>query len=353
MKKILLVALAAITLASCAKNEVVELNEGNAISFRAWTENASRKAPTTTASIADFDVWAYLSDETLYMDAFKVSGGTGAWDYDNHKFWPEGTVDFFAFSPAAVADGVVADAEKDELVIAGFTQTNVLGDQIDLLYAATLGQTRAANATGVNMVFDHALSLISFKALNSNTAGMKVTISGVSIDNVSDTATFTHPLTATAENDDVTAGVDRAKWSAWDAKDATYAAGMENADYLVTDASVEITEDAAGRLLLIPQEGTAWTPGAVDEGARFIVTCKIQDTDTGVYLLGDSSNYGEVAIPFTPNWHPGKHYIYTFQFGEGAGYDPLTGTPIVAPINFNEIVVDDFAAGANAGVDAL
>ena len=351
MKKLLLVALAAITLASCAKNEVVELNEGNAISFRAWTANAGRVAPTTTASIIEFTVWAYTVNDDLYMDAIQVSNGSGSWDYAPHKFWPADALNFYSVSPTEGGAELVDDSAA-AVVVKNFVVAANAANQIDLLYAVNTNEER--KDTAVQVAFDHALAQVSFKASNSNTAaqGIEVVITGVDVAGVDGTGNFTLPIATNTNAADKTATALQGAWAT--SVPAQFTAGMAAATYTVTDAAVELTNEA-GRLLLLPQTTDAWTPAAaytVNDGACFLVNCTVKDLTSDLYLWGASGAPKQLAIPFDANWDPGKHYIYTFVFGEGAGFDPTTGEPVLALIKFN-VTVDDFAAGVDQGLPAL
>lgn len=344
MKKLLLVALAAVTMASCAKTEVVEINQGNEISFSAWTANPSRVAPTTTESIKgkDFNVWAYTPADAAYFTNQLVEwDGVGAkWDYTPHKFWPDVALDFYAVSPK---DQTVTSTAAATTV--DFTANTVVGSQVDLLYAVNLGATRA-NPT-VSLAFDHALSLVSFKAKNANTGGLKVTVTGVEIANVNSKGVFTLPEEATIGTNKA-ATAELSDWSAQDVL-ANYVATMETTSVELTDALIELTEDEAGRLLLVPQTTTAWDPSTnpkTNTGSYILVKCTVQDPATDLYLWGAAGTPKPLAIPFAANWAPGKHYVYNIVFGEGAGYVPPTddtegGNDILIPITFN-VVVDDF-----------
>ena len=351
MKKLLLVALAAITLASCAKNEVVEVNKGNEISFRAWTANAGRTVPTTTASISEFTVWAYTENDDLYMDAIQVNNSAGTWDYAPHKFWPADALNFYSVSPTVGGASLVED-NATSVVVKNFTVAANAANQIDLLYAVNTNETR--KDTAVQVAFDHALSQVSFKARNSNTAaqGIEVVISGVDVAGVNGTGNFILPIGTNTDATDKAATAVKDDWTV--SVPAQFTAGMAAATYTVTDTATELTNEA-GRLLLLPQATAAWTPApsyTVDDGACFLVNCTVQDKTSGLYLWGAAGAPKQLAIPFDADWEPGKHYIYTFVFGEGAGYDPTTGEPVLALIKF-EVAVDDFAAGVDAGVPAL
>lgn len=351
MKKLLLVALAAITLASCAQHEVVEVNKGNEISFRAWTANAGRTLPTTTASISEFTVWAYTENDDLYMDAIQVSEGANGWDYAPHKFWPADALNFYSVSPTVGGAELVDDSET-AVVVKNFVVAANAADQIDLLYAVNLNETRKDDAVQVS--FDHALSQVSFKARNSNTAdqGIEVVISGVDVAGVDGTGNFTLPIDKNTVINQVATAV-QGDWAA--TVPAQFTAGMAATTYTVTDTATELT-NAAGRLLLLPQTKAAWTPAAaydVEDGACFLVNCTVKDKTSNLYLWGAADAPKPLAIPFDANWEPGQHYIYTFIFGEGAGFDPTTGEPVLALIKF-DVEVDDFKeAGVDAGVDKL
>ncbi len=353
MKKILLVALAAITLASCAKNEVVELNEGNAISFRAWTSNAGRVAPTTTLSIADFTVWAYTATSNkLYMNAVEVTKDGGAWDYTPHQFWPAEELHFYAVSPSTKAGLVAAAADKVQVV--DFVQELVAGSQTDLLYAVNKDEAR--KDTAVQVAFDHALSQISFQALNSNNgaAGIEVVIEGITVAQVNQKGTFTLPIATVTSATDKVATAEQAAWDVTAAQLGNFVAGMAAASQTVGDAAAELTDAAEGRLLLLPQTTTAWDPAVRTSGSYFLVNCTVKDKTSNIYLWAVDATAGgakQVYIPFAADWAPGKHYIYTFQFGEGAGYDE-DGEEVIVPITF-DVTVDSFADGAAAGVPAL
>ena len=340
MKKLLLVALAAVTMASCAKTEVVEINQGNEISFSAWTANPGRVAPTTTATITDFNVWAYTPADAAYFTNQLVEWDGAKWDYTPHKFWPDVALDFYAVSPK---NQTVTSAAASTTV--DFTANTTVASQVDLLYAVNLGATRA-NPT-VSLAFDHALSLVSFKAKNANTGGLKVTVTGVEVANVNSKGVFTLPEKATIGTDKK-ATAELSNWSAQDVL-ANYVATMESASVELTDALIELTEDEAGRLLLVPQTTTAWDPSTnpkTNTGSYILVECTVQDPATDLYLWGAAGTPKQLAIPFAANWAPGKHYVYTFVFGEGAGYVPPTdsiegGNDVLIPITF-DVVVDDF-----------
>ena len=179
MKKILVSALAAMTLVACMQEEIVTMSESNAISFQgAYVENATRAAvdpSTTTASIDGFDVWAFMneSDGTVLVDEdVKKVGGT--WTYANTQYWtPLNKYYFAALAPmnSANVTETIASGAAAKLGLGTIDFTNVDGSE-DLLYAATMVETpryddlKLNNMPPVKFQFSHLLSKVKFTFTN-------------------------------------------------------------------------------------------------------------------------------------------------------------------------------------------
>ena len=179
MKKILVSALAAMTLVACMQEEIVTMSESNAISFQgAYVENATRAAvdpSTTTASISGFDVWAFMneSDGTVLVDEdVQKTGGT--WGYANTQYWtPLNNYYFAALAPmnSANVTETIASGAAAKLGLGTIDFTNVDGSE-DLLYAATMVETpryedlKLNNMPPVKFQFSHLLSKVKFTFTN-------------------------------------------------------------------------------------------------------------------------------------------------------------------------------------------
>ena len=179
MKKILVSALAAMTLVACMQEEIVTMSESNAISFQgAYVENATRAAvdpSTTTASISGFDVWAFMneSDGTVLVDEdVQKTGGT--WGYANTQYWtPLNNYYFAALAPmnSANVTETIASGAAAKLGLGTIDFTNVDGSE-DLLYAATMVETpryeelKLNNMPPVKFQFSHLLSKVKFTFAN-------------------------------------------------------------------------------------------------------------------------------------------------------------------------------------------
>ena len=193
-------------------------------------------------------------------------------------------------------------------------------------------------------------------------------------------------------------------WGSWVLGDTykTYPAALafaEGKSSTVLTSDPVVLTDQANPLLVLPQDKIV--PATVNAGGYmelnegetyFAVKCKIYNVENGVKTLlwPNAEGYAEVVIPTTsPDtdtngnylWKQGKKYIYTFVFGEGAGYvgpngdtpeddptqngtDPVgdkndpsdpadpnePGEPVLVPVTFT-VTVDEFQNAQYSDVD--
>ena len=368
-KKFLFVALSALALTACVNDETIEVNPGDALTFRATSGNATKSQITTTSTIKDFKVWGYYQNEAEkqsnvpFMEAQEVVKNGDVWTYSPTRFWPEsGTIDFYSVSPALINASISGSSQKIEK----YTVSTNVDEQIDLLYAVNKDCSKADNGqSGVQVNFRHALSQIVFKAKSSNEA-IVVDIKGVTLVNAKTTGTFTYPTKTTSPYDDpestdydteINDGTSALSgtWGTWALESATddYAAGVTEKKSIGSTA-VDLTTAGSGELLLLPQTLTAWNPanGANDPGSRFLINCKIWNVSgtEKIRIWPAEDEYSEVAIPVEATWKQGKKYVYTFVFGDGAGYTPNGEQPSLLKVNF-DVTVDNFQEGGNTDMD--
>ena len=192
MKKLLLVVLAAVGLASCVQTEELAVAGGStAIAFGdAYVHNATKAGDpsTTTANIEDFDVWAFMDevDGIVFTDEDVEKNG-GVWSYQNTQYWyPNHTYYFAALSPMNtpnITSKTLATGDAAKLGLGEIAFTNVDGTE-DLLYAKAK-ETTPDTATlanqgmdAVKMQFQHLLSKVKFTFQNgfaSSLTTVKVT----------------------------------------------------------------------------------------------------------------------------------------------------------------------------------
>lgn len=375
-----LLALSAMALATgCSNDEMTEVNNGNAIDFSVTASKQSR-AVTTTNTISEFKVWAFTDGKT-YMDGLKVTKANDKWTYDDTKFWPESSVNFFAVSPSTLNSGTVSVANDAQSI----KDYEVNGSE-DLLYSANIDEKKADHASSpVAVNFRHALSQVVVKVKNIKTGSIKVAVNGVMIENIANKSTLTWAIgtTSTSLSTDTETG---STWGTWAKPEGSVAYTLEGTS--IEDLAAEATE--WGMALLMPQTLEAWDRKPYDasntsvvwksnRGARILVDCTITDFTSGVQLWPEPStgkNSALVAIPLDnpqsdPNataednhqrWMQGKKYVYTLVFGEGGGFEPGPDPtdpdpnpdpdpkPVLVPISFT-VTVDEFQDGGTYNVD--
>lgn len=355
-KKFLFVALSALALTACVNDETIEVNPGDALTFRATSGNATKSQITSTSTIKDFKVWGYYQNEAEkqsnvpFMEAQEVVKNGDVWTYSPTRFWPEsGTIDFYSVSPASVNASISGSSQKIE----NYTVSTNVDEQIDLLYAVNKDCSKADNGqSGVQVNFRHALSQIVFKAKNTN-ANIEVDIKGVTIVNVIENGSFTFPTETTSplQGYNVETEADNT-WGTWELSNTTkdYAAGIKETTVKYNDSKYyygDVLTVKTGELLLLPQKLTAWGPstGINGAGSRFLIDCRIRNIsgDHEIQIwpgTDDEDGYAQVAVPVEADWKQGRKYTYTFIFGDGAGYTP-EGEEAVAKIKF-DVSVDNF-----------
>lgn len=171
MKKLFAIAaVVAVALTSCVKNEVI--TPDNEISFKAVNYKNTKAeaygpiASTTYPTNEHFGVYAFHSANgfaNTYMDNIEVQkyGTENYWRHATDTYyWPkDATLKFACYSPYEFGAGTVsADADKG-VYFTGFSTTNDLTQQVDLMTSAV----SAEYSTGsVPVPFKHLLSQIKF-----------------------------------------------------------------------------------------------------------------------------------------------------------------------------------------------
>lgn len=366
--KLMLVAFgAALMVTSCSQDEVVSVNQENAIVFRASTTSATRATTQYDNFTLDaFKVYAYDEANNAFMDGVEVTKSGSDWTYSPLKYWPnDGTLDFYSFAPSDFTG-------YSNKAFGAYTVSADAAGQIDLLYAYNKGVSKQEAAVNVN--FRHALSQIVFKAKKTENCNLDIVIDGVQIVNAANASDgFTFPDATTSDkflygdaNADpaVAPYYDATNVGSWAKPSKTedaqpFTAGITSTT--VTTTTADITTAGTGALMLLPQTLTAWNPQDApspkaegQKGTYFMVKCSIKDDKT--YLWGSANETKYVAIPLGGAWEIGKRYEYTFVFGEGAGYNPdptpdpedpdPDPEPVLVPITFT-VSIDDFVPGNN------
>ena len=381
MKKIFSFALIACALCagftSCSNDEDVAgaagiSEDGKAMmGFIANPNGFIAKGTATTAAnflsrINDFQVLGYYSDGSgKYVgDASTPAAGividgdgAGAWTYHTpaeQQYWPSGNLDFQAVTPSADASFTLANTvdEGHPRLVANVTVPDAVADQKDIMFASATGINNAATGLPVSLTFKHALSQVVFSGKVANPT-ITAVVSEITVCNIHQTGTVGYASDLTTLSAAATGAANK-----------KFSVGLiEGADAAATTAARTMTSTTAqnltntdGALMMIPQTQAAWTHDGDEKaiahatGSYLKIKCKVQDNNSGTWLIGAASGADEfeyVYVPFdltTVAWELGKKYTYTLVFGNGSGGFDENGDPLtnMIPITYTVTAAENW-----------
>lgn len=226
-KSLFIAALATLALASCSKNEVIELQQDQ-IKFSAVADNASRGTVVKTNDLntagTEIGVWGFLKsddvnmDNELYVGASRTaakatySSTTNSFELNDIFYWPVYTMNFYAVYPSTFGNidwtafnYVDNFSEQDYTNIIGegsagklnFIVNDDVSLQEDLLYAVKTDASKETHKNSVPLNFRHALSQIVFNLAMKDGARLEVYVKDISICNLDNAGIFQFPNTST------------------------------------------------------------------------------------------------------------------------------------------------------------
>lgn len=195
-KSLLMLGAAAMMLASCTQNEVMEVAENRAIGFDAFTPNSTRAvndmAGNGSGTFTTFYVYGSYSTETSNTTVFNgeaVSYSASSWSYSPTQYWQNGDYKFAAYSNGNNEIGTGVEYTHD----GGLQIKDYTVGTSDLLYATATAEVtdKATYNNPVNFTFKHILSKVKFTFDSSSFAdNLKVTVSNLQIDNSNKKGTY-------------------------------------------------------------------------------------------------------------------------------------------------------------------
>ena len=291
-----LLGMAAAALVGCTKNEVTDISNSKAIGFESFVNN-STKAPTndegtTNTNLSAFYVYGGSEKSQNLFNDERVYKGTD-WQYDNIKYWVEGSTYKFAAIYPGAGNNLSASFDYGS----GHLELEAIVDnenQYDLVYAEkgpiTINADNIASQPKVSFALGHILSKLRFvfqkNADFGNNTQLKISNLRVSGANGSN---FTWTRAA-------------------DASDVTFTSSNT---YTVTDASIAgsaAPEEVGQTFFVIPQ-----TPS---QGFTLSFTVQLQEK---AILAGGESwvNIGEShpleATINNAQWAANNVYTYTVK----------------------------------------
>ena len=351
MKKLMILAVAAIALAACSRTFEHHATEPTQIGFSTWTEQLTKARDAGTSTFVQGDDFAVYGVKTKTSPATTetvfngdvVTLGATTWDYPNHRYWDVNfdSYTFYAVSPATLA-GTVTPATGEISTTVAFA-----GNNNDILVAdeKTVNKTNSAGNFGngtvayapVELVFNHAASLVDVYVKKAPVLhDDAVTVSAFSLDNIKSAGSL--------HVDTYTAGVPTiavANWTPTANATDTYEPG-DGADQVDISSAITIGEDTAfnpdqttantytgavtpliKQLVVMPQ--TFVEPAAADRltqeaaaanttAQKITITYTIGSnpaTTATLWLYDfDHIDNTEQAADYVGSWAPGKHYKF-------------------------------------------
>lgn len=327
-KKLLFAALAASVMVSCSNDDIVDVNHGEGIAFRASLDRALTRANATTLeNMTEFNVTAIGNNANYFTDMTVTKIG-GEWKPAHTYYWPGYELSFFAYTPKISGVSI----SNDSKAIKDFSPAQKAAEQKDLLVSFNKGDKTNEN-NGIAMNFKHALSQIEVKAKCSNDK-IKIEVLGVKMENAAAKADFTFPEEVTNANYTLT----QDKWSNLqeinDHSKAYMIKGKQKMD--LTNQAQSIMFDN-GNFMLIPQKLTKWDGTENKTGAYLSVLCRIYSLDGNKETLlyprptehdDKKGKYAFAAVGIDIDWKPGMKYTYTLNFcGDGGGAGEIDPNP--------------------------
>lgn len=361
-KSLFFVAAAAMTMASCSQNEIVETNSdtNRAIGFGVYT-GAQTKGLVTDNSTTDggtvnglkaagkgFGILAYQTNgdyntngaKGLFMDnvnAIWTAGmPQGSWGYDPVKFWPTNTTDkitFFGYAPfnAGATTGTPGGANGIKITNATATEDPLLEltlqdnqkDMVDLVVSGVKNQQQSSDGGKVTFAFEHVLTRVAMSAKTSVATNdeTKVYITGIKLKHtkkLAKKATFdmndeTWELPATTPGDDYLDGeyaIDGTGNGVLNLADVTWKDYSKSAIEINNTPAVNLFKSDNDFLFFIPIDGTTGT-GVADDVIAEITYDIATAPSTGSSTAAVSSLTKEVNLG-TNVFAQGKAYKFTF-----------------------------------------
>ena len=378
-KNLFFIAAAALAFAACSNDEVVEVNQNNAIRFRPMVTNVTRATDITATTLqsSGFTVFATTANEfsSIYFNETAFTFSSDAYTSAAKHYWPSsGSLDFYAYAYNGTEGQVTHTAQTKAFTV---TPTETAANQTDLVFANTnnkskdgvYNSTQHYGADGVPLNFRHAESKVTVQLKNTSTS-LKVTVADVTIGYLNTTGTYTYSGSTININTDAENSSEYLIFTDWTEKSGTgsYTQTATTTEYTSGTAITALPES----FILIPQalttasaySGTTArdgdTPGSPFNGAFITVQLKIQNATSNAYIVGADGENGYVTALWplpAGTWNPGYHYTYTVDLA-GGGYYPDnhdTNTdldPILkgSEIKFVSVTVDNWADGGNTNI---
>lgn len=287
-KSFLMLGVAAMALASCTNEEVLNVADSRAIGFDAFVGKPT-KAIMTDKDFREFSVYGGYdaSLENVFSNQSVTSKDGTNWTYSPTKYWTEEkTYTFQAYSPSSAAGSASAN---------GVNFTGFVADGATDLLVSNVANMKGSDAAPISLTFRHILSLIDFK-FSTDINGATITISNLKVNALPNKGNYTNANTT----------------GTWSVSESG------NYDMTVANGVTISAPQTSTSVMVLPQ-----TPAEKAISVTFTVnaTGSIEITDAAhtVYLpataLVEGNHYTYTAIITASNIDPGNP-LEEIEFGD-------------------------------------
>ena len=371
MKKIGYLTFAALLALGSCTNEINEegfVDKANTISFNAYSlktraytsgdiENADDMKDGSFGVVGYFNNSPYLfkKDGDIYKAVeqyWKSSseGNNGSWEYQTSsdlKFWPDGSMDFYAYFPysdnATFSESISDNSTvmtipnltcNHDVLFANNTTPYIARVPLTFYHAFSKIQGLNIKVNGGNVADANVQVIVSnIEFINTATSGdVQVDKEGRATYKIADTnvpLTKSFPSAQTIDKT-ITSGID-------------FITSSDNC-YLFATNSSETNNVTGTNKTMWDGQKSSLNSGKLSEQSNLVclkLTCKVKDQKH--YLEGSETDYGVVYIPLTGThngtitnlraFEPGKRYTFNIVFTHNVGFNE-NGDAILKPILF-------------------
>ena len=374
MKKITYLTYAALLALCSCTNEINEegfVDKTNTISFNAYPNKTRAVTGDVTSDnmkddnfgvVGYFNNKLYLFKSTDNAVEQKWDSNSSTWEYansDDLKFWPNGTMDFFAYFPYSANATFATDKSTSNaiMIIPTTCAHDVLfaysgnvshdNDRVPLNFYHALSKMKSLTidmpTTGYVYKHKYQVEINAVEFINTSTSGnINVNPNGEASYEVNTTNLTlkpglpdSNPVTIQQTTNNVTL--------------FSYDNNTSNGYFFATNSSSSDGNPVkgTGKTLWDGTKGALSGGNLSDSDKNFVclkLTCSVKDADH--YIIGNDNTYGDIYIPLngaindgTQNpqkvneFLAGKRYIYKIEWINNIGFKD-NGDPILNPILF-------------------
>ena len=250
---------------------------------------------TALQTEGSFTCYAYNGETTTaFIDGATVNWAASTWSFsDGKRYWPSGSLDFFAYMPATpptyISAVSYATAKNPTITCTSLPMTSEgQADIKEFVYGLTTDQTKADQGeSGVTMNFVHPFARIDFKLSASHP---DITINSITLKTLKNNGTCSFNGTS-----------------------STWTPSGDATDFVMT-----LTDEAA---TFNNNPNTPQPIGGYAESAHTSIPLLMvpQDWEGEIEVNASWNDWGDTPVPHTVSttipaitWQPGYSYTYTF-----------------------------------------